>query len=182
MGDRWHNHFLHLAVEHARMSKDPNTRVGAVIVGPDLEIVSTGFNGLPRGIADTPERLLNREEKLRLVIHAELNAIINAARIGVSVKGCTLYLAASDDTGAIWGGPPCTRCTVHVIQAGIRQIVSRPIKAVPSRWHEDLAAARLLLQEADVRLLEVLSPLPQGERQEEKPAPTPPHGKDERWK
>ena len=155
MSDRWHDHFLTLAVEHARMSKDPNTRVGSVIVGPDREVVSTGFNGFPRGIIDTPERLNDRDEKLRLIIHAELNAIINAARVGVSVKGCTLYLAATDNSGMVWGGPPCTRCTVHVIQAGIKSIVSRPIKAVPSRWHEDLAAARKLLEEAGVALLEI---------------------------
>ena len=155
MSDRWHNHFLYLAVEHARMSKDPNTVVGAVIVGPDREVVSTGFNGFPRGINDTPERLNDRDEKLRLVIHAELNAIINAARVGVSVKGCTLYLAATDNSGMVWGGPPCTRCTVHVIQAGIKTIVSRPIKAVPSRWHDDLAEARKLLEEAGVALLEI---------------------------
>lgn len=155
MSDRWHDHFLTLAVEHARMSKDPNTRVGAVIVGPDREVVSTGFNGFPRGIGDTPERLNDRDEKLRLVIHAELNAIINAARVGVSVKGCTLYLAATDNSGMVWGGPPCTRCTVHVIQSGIKAIVSRPIKAVPSRWHDDLAAARKLLEEAGVNLLEI---------------------------
>lgn len=155
MSDRWHDHFLTLAVEYARMSKDPNTRVGSVIVGPDREVVSTGFNGFPRGICDTPERLNDRDEKLRLVIHAELNAIINAARVGVSVKGCTLYLAATDNSGMVWGGPPCTRCTVHVIQAGIKSIVSRPIKAVPSRWHEDLAEARKLLEEAGVALLEI---------------------------
>jgi len=154
MSYRWNKHFLNLAFEHARMSKDPNTRVGAVIVGPDREVVSTGFNGFPRGIADTPERLCDRDEKLRLVIHAEMNAIINAARIGVSVKGCSLYLAATDDSGMIWGGPPCTRCAVHVIQAGITRVVSRPMKAGFSKWHDDLAVSGALLLEAGVSVIE----------------------------
>jgi dCMP deaminase len=157
MSERWDRHFLDLACLVARMSKDPSTRVGAVIVGPDREVRSTGFNGLPRGIADTPERLEDRDVKLRLIVHAEANAILNAARIGVSVKGCTLYLTATDSSndGLVWGGAPCTRCTVEVIQAGIAEVVSYPAKGVPSRWQEDIAAAGELLIEAGIRYREV---------------------------
>lgn len=158
MSARWDQHFLRLALFHAAMSKDPSTRVGAVIVGPDREVRSSGFNGFPRGIADLPERLFDRETKLELIVHAEMNALIQAARIGVPVKGCTLYLAATDDTGQVWGGPPCTRCTVHAIQAGITRIVSRPLKPGPSKWHADLARARGLLCEAAIPLEEVPCP------------------------
>lgn len=158
MNSRWDNHFLAIAEQLARMSKDPRTGVGAVIVGPDGEIRATGFNGLPRGIADTPERLNDRDTKLKLIVHAELNAIINAARVGVAVKGCTLYLAATDATGLVWGGPPCTRCTVHVIQAGIVEVVARPQKPIPSAWHPDLEEAGRLLAEAGIAFREV--PLP----------------------
>lgn len=155
MNDKWNEHFIRLAMQHSSLSKDPNTRVGSVIVGPDREVVSTGFNGFPRGIEDTSERLNDRDTKLGLVVHAEMNAIINAARIGVSVKDCTLYLAATDKSGAVWGGPPCTRCTVHVIQAGIRRIVAPPLKATPSRWHADLTAAQSLLIEAGIEFVEM---------------------------
>lgn len=155
MTDRWHSHFLNLCVEHARMSKDPNTKVGSVIVGPDHEIRSTGFNGFPRGIADTAERLNDRETKLRLIVHGEMNAVLAASRVGVPLKGCTLYLAATDSTGTVWGGPPCTRCTVEIIQAGIARIVTRPVKAVPSKWHADLVMARSLLDEAGVECVEI---------------------------
>jgi dCMP deaminase len=144
-----------MAQEQCRMSKDPSTRVGAVIVGPQLEVRSTGFNGFPRRICDSPERLADRETKLRLVVHAEMNAVLAAARVGIPLEGCTLYLAATDDTGAIWGGPPCTRCTVEILQAGIRNVVSRPPKAVPSRWHDDLRLSRALLDEAGVSYREV---------------------------
>lgn len=113
--NKWHTHFLDIALACARMSKDPNTQVGAVIIGPDREIRSTGFNGLPRGIADTPERLMYRDTKLRLIVHAEMNAVLNAARHGVALKGCILYLACTDASGKVWGGPPCTRCTVELI-------------------------------------------------------------------
>lgn len=155
MNNRWDNHFLELALLNARMSKDPSTKVGAVIVGPDREIRSTGFNGFPRGIEDTDERLNDRDTKLKLVVHAEMNAILNAARIGVSVKGCTMYLAATDASGLVWGGPPCTRCSVEAIQAGITSIISYPFKTVPSRWKEDIELASGVLKEAGVGFLAV---------------------------
>lgn len=160
MTNKWDNHFINLAVEHAKMSKDPSTQVGAVIVGPDKEIRSTGFNGFPRGIADTPERLNDREAKLELVVHGEMNAVLNAARIGVSVKGCTLYLAATDDSGLIWGGAPCVRCTVEIIQSGIAEIVAPPFKNTPSRWLDSIKKARALLEEAGIKYREVEMPNP----------------------
>lgn len=153
---RWDAHFLELALVNARMSKDPSTRVGAVIVGPDREIRSTGFNGFPRGICDTHERLHHRETKLKLIVHAEMNAILNAACIGTALKGCTLYLAATDDTGLVWGGPPCTRCTVETIQSGISNIVSHPFKSVHSKWADDIALARSLLDESGIGYREFL--------------------------
>jgi dCMP deaminase len=155
MSERWDRHFLRMALENASMSKDPNTRVGSVIVGPDREPRSDGFNGFPRGVADTLERLNDRDLKLKLMVHAEMNAILNAARIGVPLKGCTLYLAATDDTGLVWAGPPCTRCTVEIIQAGIAEIVAFSPKSGPSKWHEDLAMARGLITEAGLRYREL---------------------------
>ena len=155
MSERWDHHFLQLAIDHARMSKDPSTHVGSVIVGPDREIRSSGFNGFPRGIADDLERLHDRDTKLKLVVHAEMNAILNAARVGIPLKGCTLYLAATDQSGLVWGGAPCTRCTVEIIQAGIAEIVTRPFKTVPSRWADDVAFAKSLLTEAGLRYREV---------------------------
>lgn len=155
MTERWDRHFIQLCVDHARMSKDPSTKVGAVIVGPDREIRSAGFNGFPRGIADTDDRLHDREQNLALVVHGEMNAILAAARVGTPLKGCTLYLAVTDTSGQIWGGPPCTRCTVEIIQAGIVQVVSIPFKSVPSRWLDDIQRAKGLLVEAGVNYREV---------------------------
>lgn len=148
--DTWDRHFIDMALLCASMSKDPRTQVGAVIIGPDREVRSTGFNGFPRGVADTLERLHNKETKLRLIVHAEVNAILNAARVGIPLKGCTLYLACTDDSGGIWGGPPCTRCSLDVIQAGIVRVISLPFKAGESTWAADIAAARDLLREAGV--------------------------------
>ena len=100
MGSKWDVRFLLLAQHISSWSKDPSTKVGCVVVGADREIRSTGFNGFPRGIDDSIERLEDREEKYPLICHAEENAIMHAARVGVSLKGCTAYVT--------W--PPCTRC------------------------------------------------------------------------
>lgn len=147
---RWDHHFLQLSLDLARMSKDPSTKVGAIIIGPDREIRSAGFNGFPRGIIDRPDRLADRETKLKLMVHGEMNAVLAAARVGIPLKGCTMYLAAMDNTGNVWGGCPCTRCTVEIIQAGIAHIISWPRKTAPSRWHDDLEFAEALLQEAGI--------------------------------
>ena len=114
-----------------------------------------GMNGFPRGIADTPERLNDRETKLKLVVHGEMNAVLAAARVGIPLKGCTMYLAATSVDGGLWGGPPCVRCTVEVIQAGIIEIVSYPVKSAISKWAADLETARILLDEAGVKFREV---------------------------
>ena len=151
----WDDYFLHLASQVLLKSKDPSTKVGAIITDDKHSIIATGFNGFPRSIEDTEDRLNNRDMKLKLVVHAEMNAVFNAARSGIALKGCTLYLAATDSTGLVWGGPPCSRCSVEVIQTGINTIISYPKKAVPSRWHEDLVLSESLLNEAGVDYREV---------------------------
>lgn len=138
-------YFLGLALKASRMSRDPSTRVGCVIVLEDL-VISTGWNGFPLGIRED-ERLLDRETKLKLVVHGEMKAILSAARVGTSVHGATLYTAC-EGTDGIWGGPPCTRCAVECIEAGIREVVSYPFKTVPSRWADDLNYSQSILQEA----------------------------------
>ena len=138
----WDGRFLGLAAHIAGWSKDPSTQVGCVIVGPDREVRSTGFNGLPRGIADTRERLENRELKYPLICHAEENAIMHAARIGMSVKGCTVYVT--------W--PPCTRCARSLIQAGVSEAIFPASAEVPERWRGDFTLAKDMLAEAGVTL------------------------------
>jgi dCMP deaminase len=155
MSKRWDDHFLKLCLAHAEMSKDPSTRVGAVITGPDREIISAGFNGFPRGIDDTPDRLMDRDTKLKLTVHGEMNAILAAARRGHPLKGCTMYMACRSNDGYTWGSAPCTRCTVEIIQAGITEVVSYGGTPVPLPWKEDVNFAEYLLEEAGVRFRSV---------------------------
>jgi len=158
MSEKWDNYFLRIALEVSSISRDPNTHVGAVLVGCGREILSTGFNGFPTGIADTPNRLNDRAMKNRIIVHAERNAICLAARRGIATRGATLYVMATDDSGIAWGGAPCVQCTLDVIQAGITHIVTAPFKNVPSRWIEDIAAARSLLDEAGICYREIELP------------------------
>lgn len=144
MTSRWDQHFLELALAHARMSKDPSTQVGAVIVGPDREFISAGFNGFPRGIEDSVKRLNDRDTKLKLIVHAEMNAILAAARNGVRLKGATMYVTM----------PPCVRCSVEAIQTGISQIVAVNAE-VPERWKADFGLSREILFEAGIRYREI---------------------------
>ena len=140
MSDKWDIRFLELAKHISGWSKDPSTKVGCIVVGEDREIRSTGFNGFPRGISDDNDRLLDREKKYPLICHAEENAIMHAARIGVSLKGSTAYVT--------W--PPCSRCARSLIQAGIKEVVYSTAEEVPERWLEDFNISTSMLKEANV--------------------------------
>jgi len=133
---------LKLATHISEWSKDPSTKVGCVVVGPDREIRSTGFNGFPRGIQDSDDRLTNRDLKYPLICHAEENAIMHAARIGLALKGCTAYVT--------W--PPCTRCARSLIQAGVSEIVIPSGLEIPDRWRDDFEMSMGLLREAEVTI------------------------------
>ena len=138
LNKKWDLRFIELAKHISGWSKDPSTKVGCVVVGEDREIRSTGFNGFPRGIDDNPERLTNRETKYPLICHAEENAIMHAARIGVSLKGSTAYVT--------W--PPCSRCARSLIQAGVKEVVYSLEVEVPDRWQEDFKISTEMMQEA----------------------------------
>lgn len=139
---KWDQRFLDLAHHISYWSKDPSTKVGCVVVGADREIRSTGFNGFPRGIEDSLDRLEDREQKYPLICHAEENAIMHAARIGVSLKDCTAYVT--------W--PPCTRCARSLIQAGIVEVVYTCVDTIPERWHEDFERSTDMMREAGLRV------------------------------
>ncbi len=101
-----------IAVLAAKRSKDPNTQVGACIVGQDNIIVSTGYNGMPKGCSDDdfPWERDGDETKYPYVVHAELNAILNAS--GRDLRGCKLYVALF----------PCNECAKAIIQSGIKEV------------------------------------------------------------
>lgn len=140
--NKWDLRFLKLAKEISAWSKDPSTQTGAVIIGSNKEILSTGYNGFARGVDDNPERYSNRELKYKLVVHCELNAIIFADRD--SLKGSTLYT---------WPFMSCSNCAKHVIQCGIKRCVAPSLPAhLLERWGEDIKLSEIQFKEAGVAL------------------------------
>ena len=109
----WDEYFMGIAMLAAMRSKDPNTQVGACIVNKDNIIVSTGYNGMPKGCSDDeyPWERTGEATKYPFVVHAELNAILNAA--GRDVRGSRIYVSLF----------PCNECAKAIIQSGIREIM-----------------------------------------------------------
>ena len=116
----WPEYFFGIINSVKVKSKDPHTKVGCVIVGPDNEIRSTGYNSFVRGLKDdVPERLVRVSEihplynKYSFIEHSERNAIYNAAAVGIPIKGCTIYMQ----------GLPCIDCARAIIQSRIKEII-----------------------------------------------------------
>lgn len=133
----WTNRFLELAAHVAQWSKDPSTQVGAVIVDQKRRVVAMGYNGFPRGVADTEERLNHRPTKYKHVVHAEANAILNAT---ASLEGCAIYVTPL---------PPCWECAKLIIQSGITHVYFDVSDEALERWGQSLEALRML-EEAGV--------------------------------
>jgi len=134
----WNKRFLDLAGHVAGWSKDPSTKVGAVIVNDDKQVLGLGYNGFPRGVHDCKERYNDRNLKLQFVAHAERNALDNAA----DVRGATLYSTLF----------PCTDCAKGIIQRGIRCVVTTQPNEVQSRRF-NFETSKIMFDEAGVELL-----------------------------
>lgn len=140
----WSTYFKNIAEQVKLKSKDQLTQIGAVIVGHDHEIVSTGYNSFPRGINDDIPERQERPEKYFWMCHAERNAIYNAARIGVSTKGTTMYLTC---------GVPCADCTHGIINAGIVRIVLTDGGGASGiKWDESAKRSLQMFNEAHVEV------------------------------
>jgi len=142
----WNQYFLNIAEQVKEKSKDRSTKIGAVIIGPDNEIVSTGYNSFPRGINDEVEERQQRPEKYYWMVHGEMNSILNAARIGVSTKGCKMYLTC---------GIPCSNCGRAIINAGITEVYCKKEDTTRNRekWDEESARTLKMFEESGVRVL-----------------------------
>ena len=143
-GKAWGDRYISLAKEISTWSKDPSTKVGAVVIGNNGEVLTQGYNGFPRSIKDTPQRLKDREKKYNLVVHAEMNAIYNASLNGVSLKGSTLY---------VYGLPICNECAKGVIQVGIDKVIATRPADYNKEWDESIKDAKALFKEAEVEYI-----------------------------
>ena len=126
----------------AAASKDPKHRVGAVIFDKHGNIRSTGYNGAPRGVADSPQRYL-KPAKTFYIAHAEENAIVQAARTGVSTDECCIL---------IWGKTPCANCACMIIQAGIKSVLFQTEDIRLSNYYQSFECALQMFHEAGVKI------------------------------
>lgn len=138
----WDELFMSMVFLVATKSKDENTHIGAVIVGPDNEVRSVGYNGFARGIYDDNPERQQPPEKYFWFEHAERNAIYNATLMGVSLKGCRMYT----------NGIPCMDCARGVVQSGIKEVIvhEKWNNNNDEKWKESCAKALQLFGEAKV--------------------------------
>ena len=136
----WDEYFMGVALLASRRSKDPSTQVGACIIDGEKRILSTGYNGFPHGCSDD-EFPWNRDEskgetKYDYVVHAELNAILNAS--GKNLAGATVYV----------GLFPCNECAKAIIQSGIKEVIY-----LSDKYHDtkSMASSRRMLDAAGVK-------------------------------
>lgn len=139
---KWDLRFLKIAHEVSSWSHDPGTKVGCVLVS-DKRILSVGFNGFPKGLSDSIELYENRDYKLAVTVHAEANAIMNAAKNGAQTDSCTAYVTF----------PPCSQCAAALIQAGVSKVICPNPENAPERWRASFKLANEMLHEAGVKIL-----------------------------
>jgi len=137
--DKWHVRYLRLANEVASWSIDPSTKVGCVLVR-NKRVVSTGYNGFPKNLSDSFDRLMDREKKYEMTVHAEVNAVTTAALHGVSTENCAAYVTFN----------PCSRCAAVLINAGITAVYVSGGSIIPDRWLENFILGSKMLAEAGV--------------------------------
>ena len=109
----WDDYFMTMVYLVASKSKDKRTKIGAVVVGPNKEIRSTGYNGFVRGLDDLNFKRQKKGEKNYWYEHAERNSIYNATLIGASLSDCIMYTQ----------GVPCMDCARGIVQSGIKEVV-----------------------------------------------------------
>jgi dCMP deaminase len=132
---KWDKRYLRLAKTVAEWSKDPRKRCGAIIVENE-KIKGIGYNGFPRGVKDTRARLSDKALKLKIIVHAEVNAIVAS-----DGKGDSIY---------VWPQLPCGQCIGLIIQAGIKRVITRPLSP-DTRWDQDLVVE--VAKEAGIEII-----------------------------
>jgi dCMP deaminase len=141
--ENWDRKFIKLSKHISDWSKDKNKKVGAVIVDSDNIVLSMGYNGIPRGCDDTDESRYERPIKYLFTEHAERNAIYHAARHGVSLKDCKLYVTLF----------PCADCARAMIQSGITKLIAPEPNLNHEVWGDHFKAAIQMMEEAKIEIV-----------------------------
>jgi len=139
----WDERFFEMAKLVSSWSKDTNTQVGCVVVGPDREVRAVGYNGFPRGVDDSEQTRFERPLKYLWTECAERNAIYNSSLVGISLKGSTIYINGGH-------GFPCTDCARAIVQCGIKTLVGREPNMKLRRYAKEYRETIKMFQETGV--------------------------------
>lgn len=139
------NKYYLLAKYNAELfSKDPNTKVGALIMKPDLScILSTGINGMPRKVKDDDPVRWQRPTKYKYCSHAELNAVCNAAKSGTATEGASAIVTLF----------PCSECCKALIQAGIKTVYTPPPNIKDEVWGDSFTTSLIMFEESGMNVV-----------------------------
>jgi len=136
--------YMKYAEVAASFSKDPSKMVGSVAIDDDFRVLATGYNGFPRGVTDSEERLCNRPLKYALTVHAEANLVAQSAYSGMSIRGSTVLVSSLF---------PCVECAKMLAQAGVKRVIAP--KIANERWQESNELAMVIFNEAGVEVIEI---------------------------
>lgn len=137
----WVDMFTNIAVAASGKSKDPSTKVGAVLIRPDKTIAGVGFNGYPARITDNPHH--SREDRLLRTVHAEKNAL--AFIRDTTMTGYTMVVTHH----------PCADCALDIANTGITQVLYRKNPDFDERWKESTEKAKAIFEEARIELIAI---------------------------
>lgn len=147
----WHEYWLNIVDVVCQKSQDPSSKYGAVIVDTKNRVLSTGYNGIPRGLEYKPT-YYDRPDKYMYFVHAEQNAIFNAAAAGTRIEGSSIYVLR----------PPCVECSKAIVQCGILHVnykdehsIVEAERFAPDNWRNKMEAAFDILYLAGVRMEKV---------------------------
>ena len=139
----WDHKFIGLSKHIAQWSKDTNRKNGAIVVDSDNIVLSMGYNGFPRGCDDSISERYDRPDKYFYTEHAERNSIYHAARHGVSLKGCSMYVTMF----------PCSDCARAIIQSGIKKLITPKPDLSSQIWGKHFEISLEMLREANVEII-----------------------------
>lgn len=133
--------YLFLAKEFAQWSKDPNRKVGAIVIGDHGQLLSQGYNGFPRNYPDLEKNYNNKAEKNKYIIHAEKNCIYHAALTSVSLSGSSMF---------VYGLPVCHECAKGIIQVNIKQVFVYVQGPYNTKWNKSFELAEDLFKKSNI--------------------------------
>ena len=145
----WHERFFNLAQHVSTWSNDSSTKVGCAIVDNDHNVCATGYNGYPRGYESQVADLRDiKIDKYMLTEHAERNAIYQASRRGIKLKGCSLYSTLF----------PCADCARAIIQSGIQEVIAPSFNHQDTRlkhWSESIQASERMFSLCKILVIDI---------------------------